>query len=106
MKQYGKYIFPTHEKALEMLESLQSTEDNPCFHKAFGLLPEMTKPTIDENTGDILVESVSTGRFQLDVHWNFKEDESQPKEWEDFLVDLDRQGNHVVPGCCYLKSKL
>jgi len=32
----GKYIFPTHEKALEMLESLQSTEENPLLSYSRG----------------------------------------------------------------------
>ena len=60
----GKYIFPTYEKALEMKESLISTEENPCFHIAGGLIREKIADATEET------EAEYSDRHQLDVIWH------------------------------------
>lgn len=116
MSKYGKYVFPTREKAQEMKESLNGTEDKPNPSEGFALLPEMTKAVIDEETNEVLEEAVPTGRFQLDVIWRGlkpepKEDENDidvfdhPYGWKMYSIDISHEGNNVVNGFSYLSNK-
>ena len=134
-RHYGKYVFPTLEKAQEMKDSLVSTEEKPNLSHGFGLIPEMTKAiyeqeeVLDEETQEmifvdtdvILEESVATGKYQLDVEWkglipeNIEEIEvdetikpiyDHPYGWKMYSISISHEGNHGVNGFSYLKNKL
>jgi len=108
MKHYGKYIFPTHEKALEMLESLQSTEENPCFHIAGGLIIEKTADATEDT------EAEYSDRYQLDVIWHNLPNEGTEEEpaydhpygWKKYEAEVSGEGNHKMGAYSYQKYKL
>jgi len=105
MKHYGKYIFPTHEKALEMLKSLQSTEENHSFHIAGGLIREKIAEATEAEYSD---------RYQLDVIWHNLPNEGTEEEpvydhpygWKKYKAEVSGEGNHRMGAYSYQKCKL
>lgn len=108
MKHYGKYIFPTHEEALEKLESLQPTEENPCLHIAGGLIREKISEATEED------EAKYSDRYQLDVIWDNLPNEGTKEEpvydhpygWKKYFIDVKGEGNHRMGEYCYQKHKI
>ena len=108
MKHYGKYIFPTLAKALEMKESLISAEENPCFHIAGGLIREKLLEATEE------AEAVYSDRYQLDVIWDNLSNEGTEEEpiydhphgWKKYASEVSGEGNHRMGEYCYQKHKI
>ncbi len=108
MIHYGKYTFPTQEEALNKLDSLKPTEDNPCFHVAGGLIREKIEDATEDK------EAIYSDRYQLDVIWSDLPNEGTDEEpiydhpygWKKYAINIEGEGNHRMGEYCYQKHKL